>query len=57
MSTGPDNYCLDLSSSMAAVHPWFHASLPKPGESEPAGLHALEDDSHKIEAILQSNKC
>ena len=53
---GPSTYNLDLLQSMAAVHPWFHASLFKPAGPQPARLPALEDDSYKIVAILQINK-
>ena len=56
MSTGPDTYCLDLPTSMAAVHPWFHVSFLKPAGPQPAGPSALEDDSYEVEAIFQINK-
>ena len=42
---------------MAAAHPWFHTSLFKPAEPQPAGPLALEGDSYEVEAILQINKC
>ena len=56
MSTGPGIYCLDLLPSMAAVHPWFYTSLLKPAGPQPSGPPALEDNSYKVEAILQINK-
>ena len=56
MSTGICIYCLDIPTSMAAIDPWFHTSLFKPGRPQPAGPPALEDDSYKVEAILQINK-
>ena len=37
ISTGRGTYCLDISPSMAAVHLWFHTSLLKPAEPQPAG--------------------
>ena len=52
MSIGPSTYCLDLLLTMTAVHSWFHTSLLKPAGSQPAGPAVLEDDSHKVEAIL-----
>ena len=55
LSTGPSTYHLDLPPSMVAVHPWFHTSLFKAAKALPAGLSALEDDSHEVEAILQLN--
>ena len=56
ISTVPCTYCLDLLPSIAAVHPWFYTSLFKPAGPQPAGPPALEDDSYKVEAILQINK-
>ena len=56
MPTGPGTYHLDLLPSMAAIHPWFHTNLLKPAGPQPAGPPALEDDSYKVEAILQINK-
>ena len=41
---------------MAAVHPWFYASLLKPAGPQPAGPPALEDNYYEVEAILQINK-
>ena len=52
MSTGPGTYHLNLPLSIAAVHPWFHTSLPKPDGLQPAGSRALKDDSYEVEAIL-----
>ena len=57
MSIGPGIYCLDLPPSMASVHPYFYISLLKPTGPQPAGPPALEDDSYKVEAILEINKC
>ena len=56
MSTGPGIYCLDLLPSIAAVQPWFHTSLFKPAGPQPIKPPALEDDSYKVETILQINK-
>ena len=56
MSTRPGTYRLDHSPNMAAIHPWFHTNLLKPAGPQPAGLCALEDDSCKVETILQINK-
>ena len=56
MSTGPGTYCLGVPPNMPAVHPWFHTSLLKPAGSQTSGPPTLEDDSYKVEAILQINK-
>ena len=56
MSIGPGTYCLDLPPSIAAVHPWFHTSLPKPAGPQPAGLPALVNDSYEVESILKIYK-
>ena len=41
---------------MAAIYPWFHISLIKPTGPQNDDPHALEDNSYKIDAILQINK-
>ena len=48
MSTEPGTDQLDLSPSMAAVHPWFHNSLLKPAGPQHAGPAALVDDSYEV---------
>ena len=56
MFSGPGTYHLALPSNMAAVYPWFHTNLLKPSGPQPSGPPALEDDSYKVEAILQITK-
>ena len=37
----------------AAIHQWFNTSLFKPARPQPGGPPVLEDDSYKVESILQ----
>ena len=52
----PGAYHIALPSSMATVHSWFHTNLFKPTGLQPAGPPVLEDNSYKVETILQINK-
>ena len=56
MSTGAGTYYLDLLLSIAAIHPWLQTSFLKLAGPQPARPSTLEDDSYKVEAILQINK-
>ena len=52
----PGIYWLDFLLSMASIYPWFYTSILKPAGPQSAGPLALEDDSYKVKAILQTNK-
>ena len=55
-SLGSCIYFLDLPPIMTTLHLWFHTILFTPTGSQPVWLPALEDNSYKVNAILQINK-
>ena len=56
LSLGLSTYCLDFSSSMDAVYPWFHNRLLKPARSQPTWPPALDNNFYEVEAIIQISK-